>query len=238
MRNDPRGECREARVQPNRRCRSCRPDAQEHDDTLTLFFGCCHPSLSPSSAIALTLRAVGGLTTGEIARAFMVPEATMAQRISRAKQTIKASGVPFGQPDEGDRAARLDAVLHVVYLIFSEGYASSSGAAVHRIELEDEAIRLARMLQAQLPHDAEVRGLLALMLLTDARRNARTGPDGELISLEEQDRTRWNRNRIEEGSALWAPSRGPPVPTNSGGDRCHDEAARGRDGLAQIAALF
>ena len=217
--------------------------AEEHDDTLTLFFGCCHPSLSPSSAIALTLRAIGGLTTGEIARAFMVPEATMAQRISRAKQTIKMSGVPFGRPEEGDRAARLDAVLHVLYLIFSEGYASSSGAAVHRIELEDEAIRLARMLRVQLPHDPEARGLLALMLLTDARRDARSGPDGELISLEEQDRTRWNRDRIDEGRALIAGAltqgAAGPYQIQAAIAAVHDEAASADDtDWRQIAGLY
>ena len=172
------------------------PDAgepAESDDTLALFFGCCHPSLSSSSAIALTLRAVAGLTTAEIARAFLVPEATMAQRISRAKQTIKGSGVAFDIQDERDRTARLDAVLQVLYLVFNEGYASSSGRTVHRVELADEAIRLARMLHAEVPGVPEVAGLLALMLLTDARRAARTGPSGELIPLEEQDRSTWNR---------------------------------------------
>jgi RNA polymerase sigma factor (sigma-70 family) len=172
------------------------------DDTLILLFMCCHPALTPASAIALTLRAVGGLTTAEIAKAFLVPESTMAQRISRAKQRIKASGVPFGLPEGEERAQRLRSVLHVLYLIFNEGYASSTGADLHRTELSGEAIRLARMMHATLPGDAEVTGLLALMLLTDARRPARTGAGGELIPLAEQDRARWDRELIAEGTAL------------------------------------
>ena len=176
--------------------------AGDHDDTLILLFMCCHPALTRSSAIALTLRAVGGLTTAEIARAFLVPEATMAQRISRAKQRIKTSRIPFRLPTSDERAQRLGAVLHVLYLIFSEGYASSSGAALQRTDLSGEAIRLARAIHGLLPDDGEVSGLLALMLLTDARRAARTGPDGELIPLAEQDRTRWDRAAIAEGTAL------------------------------------
>jgi RNA polymerase sigma factor (sigma-70 family) len=172
------------------------------DDTLILLFMCCHPALTPASAIALTLRAVGGLTTAEIANAFLVPESTMAQRISRAKQRIKASGVPFSLPEGQERAERLRSVLHVLYLIFNEGYASSIGADLHRAELSGEAIRLARMLHATLPDDGEVTGLLALMLLTDARRPARTGAGGELIPLAEQDRSRWDRELIAEGTAL------------------------------------
>jgi RNA polymerase sigma factor (sigma-70 family) len=172
------------------------------DDTLILLFMCSHPALTRPSAIALTLRAVGGLTTAEIARAFLVPESTMAQRISRAKATIKSSGIPFELPSAADRAARLDAVLHVLYLMFNEGYASSSGPAVHRADLSTEAIRLARAVHELLPGDAEVAGLLALMLLTDARRRARTGPDGELIPLDEQDRSLWDRQSIDEGVAL------------------------------------
>jgi predicted RNA polymerase sigma factor len=165
---------------------------------------CCHPSLTASSAIALTLRAVGGLTTAEIARAFLVPEATMAQRISRAKQTIKDSGVPFELPGarDADGAKRLGAVLHVLYLIFNEGYAASSGPDVVRTDLSTEAIRLARMLHRLAPDDAEVEGLLALMLLTDARRVARTGPAGEIVPLDEQDRTLWDRAAVAEGVAL------------------------------------
>src|SRR5688572_10566611 len=143
------------------------------DDTLVLLFMCCHPSLSPASAIALTLRAVGGLTTGEIAKAFLVPEATMAQRISRAKQSVKTSRVPFRMPDADERASRLSSVLHVLYLIFNEGYTSSGGAELQRTDLSSEAIRLARLLHRLLPKDGEVLGLLALMLLTDARRAAR-----------------------------------------------------------------
>ena len=161
----------------------------DQDDTLILLFMCCHPALTPSSAIALTLRAVGGLTTAEIANAFLVPEATMAQRISRAKQSIKASGVPFRLPTSQERVERLRVVLHVLYLIFNEGYTSSAGPQLQRLELSHEAIRLTRAVHHLLPDDAEVAGLLALMLLTDARRTARTGPDGELIPLTKQDRS-------------------------------------------------
>jgi RNA polymerase sigma factor (sigma-70 family) len=164
--------------------------AAEHDDGLELLFMCCHPSLSPTSAIALTLRAVGGLTTFEIARAFLVPEATMAQRISRAKQTIKDSGVPIALPEQDeDQLTRLSNVKHVLYLVFNEGYSASSGNEVLRTDLSDEAIRLTRMLLRSLPDDGEVQGLLALMLLTDARREARQGLDGELIPLDKQDRS-------------------------------------------------
>ncbi|MFC4820359.1 RNA polymerase sigma factor [Dokdonella ginsengisoli] len=177
-------------------------DGLDRDDTLVVLFLCCHPALTPPSAIALTLRAVGGLSTAEIARAFLVPEATMAQRISRAKQTIQSSGVPFELPDERERAERLDAVLHVLYLIFNEGYASSAGTTLHRVDLSDEAIRLTRALHALLPQETEVAGLLALMRLTDARRPARSGADGALIPLDEQDRSRWDREAIGEGLAL------------------------------------
>ncbi|MFP5355089.1 MAG: RNA polymerase sigma factor [Gemmatimonadota bacterium] len=169
------------------------------DDTLLLLFMCCHPALTPASAVALTLRAVGGLTTAEIARAFLVPESTMAQRISRAKQGIKSSGVPFREPGEGERAGRLQLVLQVLYLIFNEGYTSSSGPSLQRLDLSSEAIRLARALHRLLPNDGEVAGLLALMLLTDARRAARAGAYGELIPLDEQDRTRWDAALIAEG---------------------------------------
>src|SRR6204780_3123013 len=174
----------------------------EQDDTLILLFMCCHPSLTSSSAIALTLRAVGGLTTAEIANAFLVPEATMAQRISRAKNSIKASGVPFRLPTNQERAQRLRAVLHVLYLIFNEGYTSSVGPQLQRCELSREAIRLARAVHNLIPDDGEVAGLLSLMLLTDARRLARTGPDGELIPLTKQDRSLWDRQQISEGIAL------------------------------------
>jgi RNA polymerase sigma factor (sigma-70 family) len=174
----------------------------DSDDTLILLFMCCHPALSPASQIALTLRAVGGLTTAEVARAFLVPEATMTRRISRAKQQIRNSGIPFRMPPAAERADRLDAVLHVLYLIFNEGYASTSGPNLHRAELSTEAIRLARMVHRLLPDDSEVAGLLALMLLTDARRPARTGPDGALIPMAEQDRSRWNAAYVAEGVAL------------------------------------
>jgi RNA polymerase sigma factor (sigma-70 family) len=179
------------------------PDpASAHDDTMILMFMCCHPSLTPASAIPLTLRAVGGLTTREIATAFLVPEATMAQRISRAKATVKASDEPFVLPSPDQRAERLRSVLHVLYLLFNEGYASSSGPDLARSDLSGEAIRLARVVHAALPDDAEVTGLLALMLLTDARRPARTAADGELVPLAEQDRTLWDRRLIAEGVAL------------------------------------
>ena len=174
----------------------------QEDDTLILLFMCCHPALTASSAIALTLRAVGGLTTAEIARAFLVPEATMAQRISRAKQTIRVSGIPFCLPTPEQRMQRLASVLHTLYLIFNEGYTSSAGPELHRPELAGEAIRLAQMLYHGLPNEAEVAGLLALMLLTDARRAARTGPDGELIPLTEQNRTLWDQEKIAAGVEL------------------------------------
>jgi len=176
--------------------------AAEADDTLILLFMCCHPALSPASQIALTLRAVGGLTTAEIARAFLVPEETMTRRISRAKQRIKDSGLPFRLPPNAERAHRLGAVLHVLYLIFTEGYASTAGPRLYRSELAAEAIRLARLVHRLLPEDGEVTGLLALMLLTDARRPARAGPQGELIPLAEQDRSLWNAADIAEGVAL------------------------------------
>src|SRR4029453_13269343 len=166
-------------------------DARPRDDTLDLLFMCCHPVLSPSSAIALTLRAVGGLTTFEIARAFLVPEATMTRRISRAKQRIKDSGVPFAMPPGGERGQRLGAVLHVLYLVFNEGYTSTSGPSLPPGERSAQAVRLARMVHRLLPGDAEGAGLLALMLLPAARRPARTGPDGGLVPMAEQDRSLW-----------------------------------------------
>jgi RNA polymerase sigma factor (sigma-70 family) len=172
------------------------------DDTLEMLFLCCHPALSPASAVALTLRAVGGLTTAAIAKAFLVPEATMAQRISRAKQTVRASGTPFESPDGAELRARLAPVMHVLYLVFNEGYASSAGPNVVRPDLSKEALRLARLLHALVPDDPEVAGLLALLLLTDARRDARTGPNGELVPLDRQDRERWDRAAIAEGQAL------------------------------------
>ncbi|MDF1503440.1 sigma-70 family RNA polymerase sigma factor [Roseisolibacter sp. H3M3-2] len=226
------------------------PDADvpaERDDSLVLLLMCCHPALTPPSQIALTLRAVGGLTTAEIARAFLVPEATMAQRISRAKQAIRASGVPFALPAPGERGARLRAVLHVLYLVFNEGYVASAGDALHRADLADEAIRLARALRAGLPREPEVAGLLALMLLTDARRAARTGPHGELVPLDAQDRSRWDRARIAEGTALvedamrgTAADGGPgPYAVQAAIAALHDEAARAEDtDWPQILALY
>jgi RNA polymerase sigma factor (sigma-70 family) len=176
--------------------------ADAADDTLTVLFLCSHPSLTPASAIALTLRAVGGLTTRQIAQAFLVPEATMAQRISRAKATIKASGAGFAMPGPDDYPATLRNVLHVLYLMFNEGYVASDGDDLGRTDLADEAIRVARLVHAELPDDAEAAGLLALMLLVDARRPARTTSDGEPIPLAEQDRSRWDRSKIAEGTAL------------------------------------
>jgi RNA polymerase sigma factor (sigma-70 family) len=215
----------------------------EQDDTLILLFMCCHDALTAPSAIALTLRAVGGLTTAEIASAFLVPEATMAQRISRAKQSIKASGVPFRLPTHQQRAERLRAVLHVLYLIFNEGYTSSGGEQLQRRELSGEAIRLTRAVHKLLQDDTEVAGLLALMLLTDARRAARTGPGGELIPLTKQDRTLWDQGQIAEGVGLISAA----LPQGSVGPyqlqaaiaAVHDEAARAEDtDWPQILALY
>ncbi|ASO20935.1 putative ECF RNA polymerase sigma factor SigI [Actinoalloteichus hoggarensis] len=176
--------------------------AADHDDTLALLFLCCHPELTPTSQVALTLRAVGGLTTAQIASAFLVPEATMAQRISRAKQRIKKSATPFRMPPEAERASRLRVVLHVLYLIFNEGYTATSGPDLHRIELTREAIRLTRAVRELLPEEGEVAGLLALMLLTDSRRPARTRADGALVPLAEQDRRLWDAIAIKEGVEL------------------------------------
>ena len=177
-------------------------EVSDQDDTLIVLFMCCHPALTPASAIALTLRAVGGLTTSEVASAFLVPEATMAQRISRAKQRIAASGEPFRLPAAEEQAARLRTVLHVLYLIFNEGYASTSGSELQRTEFSDEAIRLTRLVHRLLPDDGEVAGLLALMLLIDARRPARTDANGELVPLGEQDRSLWDQALIAEGLAV------------------------------------
>src|SRR6266542_5748332 len=213
------------------------------DDTLTLLFMCAHPALSPASQVALTLRAVGGLSTAEIARAFLVPEATIAQRISRGKQRIKASGIPFGMPPGAERGDRLAAVLHVLYLIFNEGYASTAGPTLQRTELSAEAIRLARMVHRLLPNDGEMTGLLALMLLTDARRPARTGPDGALIPMAEQDRSLWNADYIAEGVAFITEAlpRGPigPYQLQAAIAAIHDEApsAEATD-WPQIMALY
>ena len=213
------------------------------DDTLTLLFLCCHPALSPPSQVALTLRAVGGLTTAQVARAFLVPEATMAQRISRAKQTIKAAGARFAMPPPTERAERLRVVLQVLYLIFNEGYTASSGPDLQRAHLTTEAIRLARELHRLLPGDGEVAGLLALLLLTDARRPARSRPDGSLVPLAEQDRSRWDAAAIAEGVALIssALARAPigPYQLQAAIAAVHDEAARADDtDWRQILVLY
>ena len=219
------------------------PEVSDEDDSLQLLFLCCHPALTPSTAIPLTLRAVGGLSTAEIARAFMLPESTIAQRISRAKQSIKRSGVPFRMPLRGEWDERLRSVLHVLYLIFNEGYAASSGEEVARGDLSSEAIRLTRGLRGALPDDPEVAGLLALMLLTDARRPARTGPSGELVPLAEQDRTKWDRFLIDEGVALITAAlpRGPvgAYQVQAAIAAVHDEAATAEQtDWRQILALY
>ena len=214
------------------------PDAAPGvDDTLTLLLLCCHPSLTQTSQVALTLRAVGGLTTAEIARSYFVPETTIGQRISRAKQKIKASGAEFRPPQD------VTAVLQTLYLIFNEGYTASSGSALNRVELTAEAIRLVRQLHAQVPDDGEITGLLALMLLTDARRPARTRPDGELVPLAEQDRSLWNRDAIEEGVALITRSLAEaaigPYQVLAAIAAIHDEAARPEDtDWPQILTLY
>ncbi|WP_440099390.1 RNA polymerase sigma factor [Streptosporangium sp. H16] len=213
------------------------------DDTLTLLFLCCHPALTPASQIALTLRAVGGLTTAQIAHAFLVPEATMAQRISRAKQRIKSTAIPFALPPEPERAERLRVVLHVLYLIFNEGYTATSGPDLQRRELTGEAIRLTRAVHGLLPDDGEVTGLLALMVLTDARRPARTGPGGALIPLAEQDRSLWSGTSIAEGVALvtGALARAPlgPYQLQAAIAAVHAEAVRAEEtDWPQILALY
>jgi RNA polymerase sigma factor (sigma-70 family) len=215
----------------------------DQDDTLTLLFLCCHPALSPASQIALTLRAVGGLTTAQIAQAFLVPEATMAQRISRAKASIKAAGARFSMPPADEQADRLRVVLHVLYLIFNEGYTATSGPDLQRAELTGEAIRLARDLHRLLPEDGEVAGLLALMLLTDARRPARSLPDGTLVPLAEQDRRLWDTEAIREGVAMitdtLSRARLGPYQLQAAIAAVHDEAGRAEDtDWPQIVALY
>ncbi|MDX3608586.1 sigma-70 family RNA polymerase sigma factor [Streptomyces sp. FL06-04B] len=215
--------------------------APSEDDTLTLLFLCCHPALSPAAQIALTLRAVGGLTTAEIARTHLVPEATMAQRISRAKRAVR--GTRFRQPDARDRDQRLAAVLQVLYLIFNEGYTATAGPDLHRTDLAREAIRLTRAVRRLLPHEGRVTGLLALMVLTEARTPARTGPDGGLIPLDEQDRALWDRTAIAEGIALAeeALARGPAgdYQLQAAIAALHDEAERAEDtDWPQILALY
>jgi RNA polymerase sigma factor (sigma-70 family) len=215
----------------------------EADDTLILLFMCCHPSLSTASQVALTLRAVGGLSAAEIARALLGSEQTVTRRITRAKQSIKDSGIPFALPAPGELAGRLQAVLRVLYLVFNEGYAATAGTVLMRVGLADEAIRLARALHAGLPDDAEVTGLLALMLLVHARHQARTSPDGSLIPMAEQDRSRWDRGLIAEGTALLTAAlpRGPtgPYQLQAAIAAVHDEAASaGATDWPQIAALY
>ncbi len=217
------------------------------DETLELFFTCCHADLSPTSAIALTLRAVGGLTTKEIAAAFMVPETTMAQRISRAKETIRSSATPFATPNGAERTARTNAVLHVLYLVFNEGYATSAGSSLQRVDLSTEAIRLTRAvseLVGDVSHAAaETQGLLALMLLTHARRHARTGTAGELIPLDEQDRALWDRDAIAQGTEIITRTftRGAPGPyqLQAAIAALHDEApSTEATDWAEIRALY
>jgi RNA polymerase sigma factor (sigma-70 family) len=219
------------------------PGPGEADDTLILLFMCCHPSLSTASQIALTLRAVGGLSTAEIARALLGSEQTVTRRITRAKQSVKDSGVPFALPAPGELAGQLQAVLRVLYLIFNEGYAATAGPVLMRVDLADEAIRLARALHAGLPGDAEVSGLLALMLLVHARHQARTAPDGSLIPMAEQDRSRWDTDLIAEGTALLTAAlpRGPtgPYQMQAAIAAVHDEAASAEaTDWPQIAALY
>jgi len=218
-------------------------EASSEDDTLILLFMCCHPALTRAAAIALTLQAVGGLATAEIAHAFLVPEATMAQRISRAKQTIKNSGIPFRLPTQEEQEQRLRAVLQVLYLIFNEGYTSSVGSELRRGDLSSEAIRLARILHNLQPDNPEVAGLLALMLLTDARRLARTNAGGDLIPLAEQERQLWDRKQIAEGIALISDAlpKGAlgPYQLQAAIAAVHDEAARNEDtDWPQIVALY
>ena len=222
------------------------PDAgrgSSADDTLTLLFLCCHPSLTLTSQVTLTLRAVGGLNTAEIARALLLPKATVGQRISRAKQRIKASGAQFAMPSQAELPQRLVAVLRVLYLIFNEGYTASSGPALQRVELTAEAIRLARQLLDRLPEDGEVAGLLALMLLSDARRAARTRPDGSLVPLAEQDRGLWDARAIAEGVGLitQALASAPigPYQVQAAIAAVHDEAPRAEDSdWPQILSLY
>jgi RNA polymerase sigma factor (sigma-70 family) len=215
----------------------------QRDDTLLLLFMCCHPALTPASSIALTLRAVGGLTTAQIAGAFFVPEATMAQRISRAKAGIKASGVPFRMPEARERPQLMAAVKHVLYLIYNEGYTTSDGPELQRPDLAGEAIRLAREVHARSPDDTEVAGLLALMLLTDARKRERTGPSGELIPLDAQDRSLWDRAAIAEGVALISSTLGRgevgSYQLQAAIAALHDEAPSTKDtDWPQILALY
>ncbi len=215
----------------------------EQDDTLTLLFLCCHPSLSVPSQLALTLRAVGGLTTAEIASAFLVPETTMAQRISRAKERVRSTGATFSMPPASERGDRLRVVLQVLYLVFNEGYTTSSGPELNRADLTTEAIRLARMLHEIVPEEGEVGGLLALMLLTDARRDARSTADGSIVPLDEQRRELWNSSQIEEGVALLTRTLGKvpvgPYQLQAAIAAVHDEAGSAEEtDWPQILALY
>ncbi|WP_068280605.1 RNA polymerase sigma factor [Aldersonia kunmingensis] len=226
--------------------RASAPAADEErasDDTLTLLFLCCHPALTPSSQVALTLRAVGGLSTGEIAAAFLAPESTMAQRISRAKQKVRKDGAQFTMPSQAELPVRLAAVLHVLYLVFNEGYTATTGDELQRTDLTGEAIRLARTVRGLMPDNGEVAGLLALMLLTDARRAARVRPDGSLVPLDEQDRSRWNADVVAEGVGLVTEAlrSGPvgPYQIQAAIAALHDEAPSAQEtDWAQIEALY
>ncbi len=228
--------------------RSIDPDPGEDamhisDDRLRLIFTCCHPALAMDARVALTLRALGGLTTPEIARAFLLPEPTLAQRLVRAKRKIRAAGIPYRVPPPELLPERLDGVLHVLYLVFNEGYSATSGDALVRRELSAEAIRLIRIVDQLLPGEPEVLGLLALMLLQDARREARVGPRGELVLLEDQDRSRWDRERIVEGLALVREAlelgRPGPYQVQAAIAALHDEAASPADtDWTQIATLY
>ena len=213
------------------------------DDRLRLIFTCCHPALAMDARVALTLRTLGGLTTPEIARAFLVPEPTLAQRLVRAKRKIRDAGIPYRVPPTELLPERLDGVLRVLYLVFNEGYAATSGDSLIRHELSAEAIRLARVVVSLLPDEPEARGLLALMLLHDARREARVGSGGELILLDDQDRSRWDAERIAEGRALVEAALGEhrpgPYQLQAAIAALHDEAATPADtDWTQIATLF
>ncbi|EEP72235.1 RNA polymerase ECF-subfamily sigma factor [Micromonospora sp. ATCC 39149] len=217
--------------------------ARQTDDSLTVLLLCCHPALSATSQVALTLRAVGGLSTGEIAHAYGTTEATMGTRISRAKQQLARAGARFTPPTDADRDSRMTAVMQVLYLIFNEGYTASAGDNLLRFDLTGEAIRLTRMLHQSLPDDAEVTGLLALMLLTESRRNARTGPDDELVPLDEQDRSRWNQELIREGTDLldsvWNRHRVGPYQLQAAIAAVHATASTPQQtDWPQIAALY
>jgi RNA polymerase sigma factor (sigma-70 family) len=243
MRSDHARKARELTVAAGDLSTAQESEVAAADDTLTLLYLCCHPALTPASQTALTLRAVGGLTTAEIAHAFLVPEGTMAARISRAKQSIKAAGSQFNMPEADELDNRLSAVLHTLYLIFNEGYTASSGEDLHRVELTREAIRLARAVHRQLPDDGEVTGLLALMLLTDSRRTTRTTASGDLIPLAEQDRTQWDKTLIGEANTLLeaAMARSPlgPYQLQAAIAATHADAQRAEDtNWQQVHVLY